>query len=91
MSNRNPLEVRANKYAADMLRKVRGDEARVAFGRKVNCTEAQIFQYENSKSRPSFGRLVFIAHITGVPVTDFVIPGEMLDEPDEAEQMETQP
>jgi len=90
MSNQNPLEVRANKYAADMLRKVRGDETRVAFGKRVDCTEAQLFQYENSKSRPSFGKLVLIAHVTGVPVTDFVIPSEMLSESDGVERMEAQ-
>lgn len=90
MAKQNPFEVRANKYAADMLRKVRGDETRVAFGEKVDCSEAQVFQYENQKSRPSFGKLVFIARMTGVPLTDFIIPDEVLNEPEETERMEAQ-
>jgi len=90
MAKQNPLEVRANKYAADMLRKVRGDESRVAFGKKVDCSEAQLFQYENQKSRPSFGKLVLIARVTGVPLTDFIIPNEMLNETEEIERMEAQ-
>lgn len=83
MAIKNPLEVRANQFVAEKLREARGDETRVSFGKKVGCTEAQLFQYENFKNRPSVGKLVLIARGLGRPLTDFIIPDEDLNEPEQ--------
>jgi len=83
MVKANDTETKANKYAAQKLRDLRGSESRLSFGPKVNCTESMIFAYETEKTRLTVGKLAYVAKVLGVPVSTFFMPDDKLDETNE--------
>jgi len=87
MAGTNPLQVKADRYVSEKLREVRGDEPRTSFGKKIGLSETQIYQYESFRNKVSFGRLVMIARIIGLPLDHFAIPDSLLHETDNEKEL----
>ena len=81
MANSSELEDKANKYAADKLRELRGKMTRVKFGQRIGMSETTLFDHENNRTRFTIAKLVSIAMDLDVPLSTFIVPDhELLSE-----------
>ena len=76
MSRCQKLESKANKFAAERLREIRGDVARATFGKRIDMGESMLFAYEKEVTKIPLGRLASIARALGVPFSFFMLPDD---------------
>ena len=76
MARSHEIEDRANKYAANRLRELRGDVPRVKFGDRVDLNENILYAYESGRTRLPLARIASIADALSVPLSTFILPDD---------------
>ena len=76
MSKLSPIEVKANQYAAEKLRELRGETARAKFGPLLGSNEGMLYSFEKCQTRLTIGKLAHFARKLNVPLSTFILPDD---------------
>jgi len=76
MEKTRDLEKAANLYAGSRLKEIRGGEARVKFGERIEMKESLLHSYESGQVNIALSRLARFSAILGVPLSTFILPDD---------------
>jgi len=90
MSKLSPIEMKANQYAAEKLRELRGRTARAKFGPLIGSNEAMLYSFEKGQTRLTIGKLAYFAQNLNIPLSTFILPDNSDDLHDDGADLDFQ-